>query len=316
MSNEAEFPATGDGRERDFRGYGRRPPRVAWPGGARVVVNFAVNYEEGAERSIPDGDPAPEGAGEIRYDMPAGARDLAAESNFEYGSRVGVWRLLDIFSRHEIPTTFLACGRALERNPELGPALRELGHEACSHGYRWGEHFRMGEAEEREEIRRAVGAIERTVGQRPVGWYCRYAAGDRTRRLLAEEGGFLYDSDAYNDELPYYVAVDGRPWLVIPYAMDTNDGRYVAPAGWVTPDHFYDYLVASFDRLHEEGATSPRMMSVGLHCRLSGHPARATVIDRFIAHGKARGGVWFARRDEIARFWREHYPPEVVGVQP
>lgn len=302
-----------DGRQRDFVGYGRRPPKVSWPNDARVVVNFAVNYEEGAERGILDGDNASEVPGEIRYPMPSGTRDLAAESNFEYGSRVGVWRLLDIFAEHNVKTTFLACGRALERNPALGPALRELGHEVCSHGYRWGEHFTMSEDEEREEIRSAVTAIETCTGERPVGWYCRYAASERTRALLAEEGGFLYDSDAYNDELPYYVQVHDRPWLVIPYAMDTNDGRYGNPGGFVTPEHFYQYLVASFDRLNQEGARTPVMMSVGLHCRVSGHPGRASAIDRFLEYAKGRGGVWFARRDEIARFWRAHYPPAAAG---
>src|SRR5438105_10128350 len=199
------------GPPRDFIGHGRRPPRVEWPEGARVVVSFVVNYEEGAERNLLDGDTTGEGFGEVSYPMPTGVRDRAAETNFEYGSRVGVWRLLDVFERHGVQTTFFAAGRALERNPELGPALRELGHEPCSHGYRWGEHFRMSETEERLEIRAAVAAIERSVGVRPVGWYCRYGPGPQTRRLLVEEGGFLYDSDAYNDDLPYYTSVGGRP---------------------------------------------------------------------------------------------------------
>lgn len=295
--------------QRDFIGYGRRPPKVAWPNGARVVVSLVVNYEEGAERGFLDGDGVTEG-GDFRYPMPPGVRDLAAESHVEYGSRVGVWRLLDIFEKHGVRSTFYACGRALERNPELGPALAELGHEPCSHGYRWGEHFTMDEDEERREIRDAVAAIERAVGERPVGWYCRYAASERTRRLLAEEGGFLYDSDAYNDDLPYYVCVLGRPWLVVPYSSDSNDGRYASAPGWSNSDQFYDYLVASFDQFYDEGDTRPAIMSVGLHCRLSGRPGRARAIDRFLAYAKARGGVWFARRDEIARFWWDAYPPE------
>ena len=303
-----------NGRERDFVGYGRRPPKVEWPKGARVVVNFAVNYEEGAERAVLDGDGSSEAVGEILYLVPHGIRDLAAESSFEYGSRVGVWRLLDVFARHDISVTFLLCGRALERNPELGPALKELGHEPCSHGYRWGEHFRMSETEEREEIRNAVAAIQRTVGERPVGWYCRYAPSDRTRRLLVEEGGFIYDSDAYNDELPYYVQVLGRPWLVVPYTADTNDGKYFSSPGFVTPEQFYEYLVACFDRLYDEGDRVPRLMSVGLHCRISGRPARATAIDRFITHAKQRENVWFARRDEVAHYWLDNYPPEAEWV--
>jgi peptidoglycan/xylan/chitin deacetylase (PgdA/CDA1 family) len=298
-----------EGRDRDFVGYGRRPPTVRWPNEARVVVSMVVNYEEGAERSVPDGDGISEGFGEIRYVMPEGVRDLAAESNFEYGSRVGVWRLLDVFDKHNIPSTFFACGRALERNPEVGTALAELGHEPCSHGYTWGEHFTMTEDQERDEIRRAIDAIERTVGERPVGWYCRYAASEQTRRLLAEEGGFLYDSDAYNDELPYYVDVLGSPWLVVPYSVDTNDGRFQSAPGFSTADQFLGYLTGSFDQLWEEGERTPVMMSVGLHCRISGRPGRARAIDQFIRHARDRGGVWFARRDEIARFWREHYPP-------
>jgi peptidoglycan/xylan/chitin deacetylase (PgdA/CDA1 family) len=299
-----------EGRARNFAGYGRNPPSVEWPDGARVAVNIVVNYEEGAEQSVPDGDPHSEPFGEIRYLMPPGMRDLAAESNFEYGSRVGVWRLLDIFAKHDIRTTFFACGRALERNPTVGPVLKELGHEPCSHGYRWGEHFRMSEAEEREEIRRAIAAIQQSVGERPVGWYCRYGPSERTRMLLAEEGGFLYDSDAYNDELPYYVRVHGQPWLVVPYAVDTNDARYLTAPGFGTADDFANYLIASFDRLFEEADRAPKMMSVGLHCRISGHPGRAVALDRFIAHAAQRGQVWFARRDEIARFWRQRYPPE------
>jgi len=297
-----------NGRERDFVGYGRHLPKVEWPDSARVAVSFVVNYEEGGERSILDGDVTTEGFGELRYPMPTGVRDLAAESNFEYGSRVGVWRLLDVFARHDVHVTFFAAGLALERNPELGPCLNELGHEPCSHGYRWGEHFRMSEAEERLEIRAAVAAIERCVGERPVGWYCRYGPSDRTRRLLVEEGGFVYDSDAYNDELPYYTRVTGRPWLVVPYSADTNDAGYMNALAFGTPNRFYEYLVAAFDRLYEEGEQSPKMLSVGLHCRISGRPGRASAIDRFITYAQQYDRVWFARRDEIARFWLQRHP--------
>lgn len=296
------------GRTRDFIGYGRHLPEGNWANGARIVINIAVNYEEGAERAIPDGDPNSEGGGEITYPMPSGIRDLAVESNFEYGSRVGVWRLLDIFSAHDVKTTFLLCGRALERNPELGPVLAELGHEPCSHGYRWGEHFRMSEEEERREIRDAIQAIQQHVGVRPVGWYCRYAASERTRALLKEEGGFIYDSDAYNDDLPYYVSVQNEPWLVVPYAADTNDGRYASAPGYSTPEQFYGYLVASFDRLYEEGKSIPKMMSLGLHCRLSGRAGRSTAVDRFIRYAKGHDDVWFATREEIARQWLSVHP--------
>jgi peptidoglycan/xylan/chitin deacetylase (PgdA/CDA1 family) len=291
--------------ERDFVGYGRNVPKVTWPGDARIAVNFAVNYEEGAERSVPDGDPVADG-GEIAYPMD-GHRDLANESNFEYGSRVGVWRLLDIFAAHGVPTTFLACARALERNPELGRELTARGHEPCSHGYRWDEHFRMTPEEERESIRKAVASIAQATGERPLGWYCRYAASERTRALLAEEGGFVYDSDAYNDDLPYFVPVNGKRWLVVPYAMDTNDGRYWFSPGFVSPNDFFDYLKLAFDRLYEEGRDRPKMMSVGLHCRISGRAARSTAIDRFIRYAKGHPGVWFARRIDIARCWLEQF---------
>jgi peptidoglycan/xylan/chitin deacetylase (PgdA/CDA1 family) len=298
-----------DGRRRDFVGYGSHPPKVTWPHGARIVVNFVINYEEGAERSPLDGDAVSDAQSLSRYPMPSGVRDLQSESLFEYGGRVGVWRLLDMFRRHAIPVTFCACGRALERNPMVARAIRDLGHEPCSHGYRWGEHFRMDEAEERREIQSAVEAIERSVGERPVGWGCRYAAGERTRRLLAEEGGFIYDADAHNDDLPYYVQVLGRPWLVVPYTTDANDGRYMSAPGFATPQQFFDYLTASFDCLYAEGENVPKMMPVGLHTRISGRPARATAVERFITYAKQRSGVWFARRDEIARFWLQTVPP-------
>jgi peptidoglycan/xylan/chitin deacetylase (PgdA/CDA1 family) len=240
--------------------------------------------------------------------MPNGVRDLAAESSVEYGSRVGVWRLLDMFDRHNVQSTFFVCGKALERNPELGPALAELGHEACSHGYHWGEHFSMTEDEERREIRKAVKSIQQHVGQRPVGWYCRYASSQITRQLLAEEGGFIYDSDAYNDDLPYYIRVLDRPWLVVPYSADANDGRYLTAPGWSNSDQFYDYLISSFDQLYEEGASNRSIFSIGLHCRLSGRPGRARAIDRFLTYAKSHTDVWFARREDIARYWLEHYP--------
>jgi peptidoglycan/xylan/chitin deacetylase (PgdA/CDA1 family) len=291
--------------ERDFVGYGRHLPVARWPGGARIAVNFAVNYEEGAERSVPDGD-ATADRGEVAYPVD-GHRDLANETNFEYGSRVGVWRLLDIFAKHEVKTTFLACARALERNPDLGKELTASGHEPCSHGYRWDEHFRMSPEQERESIRKAVASIERTTGQRPLGWYCRYSSSEATRALLAEEGGFVYDSDAYNDDLPYFVPVGGKRWLVVPYSMDSNDGRYWSAPGLFSPNHFLDYLKLTFDRLYEEGESHPRMMSVGLHCRISGRPARSTAIDQFIQYAKGHKRVWFARRIDIARAWLEQF---------
>jgi peptidoglycan/xylan/chitin deacetylase (PgdA/CDA1 family) len=291
--------------ERDFVGYGRNVPVAPWPDKARIAINFAVNYEEGAERSVPDGDPNPE-RGEMAYPVD-GHRDLANETNFEYGSRVGVWRLFDIFAKHGVKTTFLACALALERNIEVAKEITAAGHEPCSHGYRWGEHFRMTPDEEREEIRKAVESITRTTGQRPLGWYCRYSASPQTRSLLVEEGGFVYDSDAYNDDLPYFVQVNGQRRLVVPYSMDSNDGRYWSVPGVFSPNDFLDYLKLTFDRMYEEGATHPRIMSVGLHCRISGRPAKATAIDRFIQYAKGHPRVWFARRIDIARVWLEQF---------
>jgi putative urate catabolism protein len=296
---------------RDFAGYADRPPQAAWPHGARIAVQFALNYEEGAEASVADGDGRNEtGLAEAMGGrVPAGQRDLAFESLYEYGSRVGVWRVLEQFQRRELPLTVFGCAQALERNPAVAHAIRAAGYEVCCHGWRWVEPFRLGEDEEREHIRRAVTSIAATTGERPVGWYSRYGAGERTRRLLVEEGGFLYDSDAYNDELPYWVEVGGRDHLVVPYTMDANDAKFAAPASFGTGDDFLAYLKATFDQLYDEGAATPRIMSVGLHPRLSGRPARARALAQFLDHARAFDGVWFCRRVDIARHWWREHPP-------
>ena len=295
---------------RDFVGYAGTPPHPRWPGDARIAVNFVLNYEEGSEYSILDGDGRVEvGLAEaIGGRLPPGERDLAFETMYEYGSRVGVWRILRLFRERGLPVTVFACALALERNPAVARAIVEAGHDICSHGWRWIELFRLSEDQEREHITRAVESINALTGHRPDGWYCRYGPSVNTRRLLAEEGGFLYDSDAYNDELPYWVTVGGRPHLVVPYTMDANDGKFCQPAGFGTGADFYEYLRATFESLYAEGGTAPKMMSVGLHCRISGRPGRAEGLARFLDHLQKHDRVWVARRVDIARHWRTIHP--------
>ena len=297
---------------RDFVGYGPHPPSVQWPHGARVAISMVVNYEEGSEYSVLDGDPHGESVGEIASIAPRGQRDLDNESFFEYGSRVGVWRILEILDEHGVKASFFCCALALERNPLVGPELVRRGHEIVAHGYRWEEYLTMDRAKEQEAIGKAVASIVRTTGQRPVGWYPRGGRSVNTRDLLAEDGGFLYDSSAYNDDLPYYVAAKDRPWLVIPYTLELNDTKYWR--GLVsTPTEFLDTLTAAFDRLYQEGATRPKMMSVGLHCRIAGKPGRAVAVQRFLEYATRRPDVWFARRVDIARWWLDRYPPGRTG---
>ena len=293
---------------RDLVGYADRRPQAQWPGEARIAVQFAINYEEGSEYTIADGDGRTElGLAEAPGGrVPAGRRDLAFETMYEYGSRVGVWRLLRLFSERELPATIFGCALALERNPRVAEAIARAGHDICCHGWRWEEHFRLDEQEEREHIARAIESIARVMGERPLGWYCRYGPSENTRRLLVEDGGFLYDSDAYNDELPYWVEVDSKPHLVVPYTMDANDGKFASPAGFGAQTDFETYLKATFDQLYEEGATTPALMSVGLHPRIVGRPARAlaAVLDHMLKHDR----VWICRRIDVARHWRATHP--------
>ena len=296
---------------RDFVGYADSPPSIQWPQNARVVLQFALNYEEGAEANIPDGDEKTEvGLTEaIGGRVPAGMRDLAFESLYEYGSRVGVWRIFEQFKARGLPLTLFGCAMAMERNPKVAEFVAGQGYDVCCHGWRWVEPFRLSEAREREHIARAIESIRNLTGQRPLGWYCRYGAGENTRRLLVEEGGFLYDSDAYNDELPYWVSVDGKNHLVVPYTMDANDGKFASPSGFSTGTEFFDYLKNTFDQFYEEGADCPRIMSVGLHARISGKPARARALARFLDYVLGHDRVWVARRLDIAQFWRTHVLP-------
>ena len=294
---------------RDFVGYGATPPHAQWPGGARIAVNFVINFEEGSELSYPEGDGVSEtGLIEGASTDAGNRRDLAAESMFEYGARAGWWRLHRIFTRFGLPVTLFACARALAANPPAAAAIAASDWDICGHGYRWIKHYELGEAEEREQIARAVALIRETTGKQTHGWYCRYAPSENTRRLVVENGGFLYDSDAYNDDLPYWVREGDTPHLVIPYALTTNDVKFGRGA-FGPADDFFAYLRDSFELLYEEGAERPRMMSIGLHMRLSGHPGRAMALVRFIEYIRAREHVWVCRREDIARHWRAQFPP-------
>jgi allantoinase len=293
------FMSLGGHSPRDFVGYGRQRPNPNWPGGARVAVQFAINYEEGSEYTVLEGD-----GGRV----PKG-RDLAFETMYEFGSRVGVWRLFKMFQDRSLPATVFGCALALERNPAVAEALVQANFDLCCHGWRWEEHFLLSEDQERERIARAIASIEKTTGSRPLGWYCRFGPGENTRRLLVEEGGFLYDSDAYNDELPYWTQVGGKTHLVVPYSMETNDGKFAAAAGFGTSSDFDTYLIDAFDQLYEEGAETPALMSVGLHPRMAGRPARARALARFLDHVMKHDKVWVCRRLDVARHWHAHHAP-------
>jgi putative urate catabolism protein len=291
---------------RDLIGYGQSPPDPRWPGGARLALSFVLNYEEGAENTPLEGDPASEAfLHEVVGAPPTiGRRNLNTESVFEYGSRAGFWRVHRLFTKHGLPLTVYAVGQALERNPANARAMVEAGWEVASHGWRWIDYMEMPEEEERAHIRRAIEAIESTTGSPPVGWYTGRISGN-TRRLVAEAGDFLYQSDSYADELPYWVEESGRPLLIVPYTLDVNDFKFMLYNGFVTADDFFRYARDSLDQLREEGG---RMMSVGLHCRAIGRPGRARGLDRFLAYVREHDDVWVATRADIARHWRATHP--------
>ena len=292
---------------RNFTGYGRNPPRVKWPGDARIAISVVVNYEEGSEYSTLDGDETHEVNNEVPSPVPVSQRDLANESFFEYGSRVGVWRLMSILDDFSISASFFCCALALERNPEVGREIVRRGHEVVGHGYRWEEYYLMDIESEREAIHRTIESLERTTGVKPVGWYTRYAPSENTRKLVASNGEFIYDSNSYGDDIPYYETVEGEPWLVVPYSLEVNDTRFWR-GGMNRPSDFLETLTNTFDLLYEEGLENPKIMNVGLHCRIAGRPSRASVLKQFLAYVNDKPNVWFARRDEIARWWLENYP--------
>ena len=294
---------------RDMVGYGAHPPRADWPGGARIALQFVLNYEEGAENSVLHGDAGSEtflseivGATSFR-----GARHMSMESLYEYGSRAGVWRLLRLFRERKLPLTVFAVAMALERNREAASAFGADGHEIASHGWRWIDYHGMPEAEEREHIERAVESIRAVTGAPPLGWYTGRTS-ENTRRLVAEHGGFLYDADSYADDLPYWELVGGKPQLIVPYTLDTNDMRFATPQGFNTGEQFFTYLRDAFDTLYAEGAESPKMLSVGLHCRLTGRPGRTAALERFLDYAAGHDHVWITRRIDIARHWIATHP--------
>lgn len=294
---------------RDLVGYGPNPPQADWPGAARIAMQFVLNYEEGGESCILHGDQASEAfLSEIVGARPLlGVRHIGMEQIYEYGSRVGVWRVLRLFARKKIPLTVYAVAMAAERHPQAIRAMVEAGHEIASHGLRWIDYQYVPEEIERAHIKEAVAILTRMAGERPLGWYTGRAS-PNTRRLVAEHGGFLYDADAYNDDLPYWTLVEGRPQLVVPYTLDANDMRFATAQGFNAGEQFFAYLKDSFDVLYAEGAETPRMMSIGLHCRLAGRPGRMAALERFIDYAQGHEAVWFCRRIDIARHWRERHP--------
>jgi allantoinase len=298
--------------DRDFIGYGENPPHAKWPGGARIAVNFVLNVEEGAEYSIGDGDGRSESAltEVIAARVPVGDRDLGAESMYEYGARAGFWRLTRLFRDRGLPLTAFACALALERNPQIAGILREQDWDVCCHGFRWIEHYRLGREEERVQIARAVASLEQTLGQRPSGWYSRYAPSVNTRELLVQAGGFIYDSDSYADDLPYWVKVNDHNHLVIPYSLVTNDAKLVNAV--TDNDSFFRVLRDAFDMLYAEGLDRPKMMSIGMHPRILGHAARTAGLLRFLDHVQSHDKVWICRRIDIARHWAAHFAVQVV----
>jgi len=289
--------------DRDFAGYRDAPPAVRWPNDAQLAVSIVVNIEEGAELALSMGDERNEFVYEI-VERIEGARDFCMESHFAYGTRAAWPRLRRVLNEFGVAATINACGRAVACSPWIAQEAIADGHEIMCHGYRWENHAHMAEPQERETITRVVDTIAKAAGEAPVGWHSRSSASVNTRRLLVEHGGFLYDSNAYDDDLPYLVEILGRPHVVLPYAFDTNDMRFFNHGGFVFGDDFARYCIDAFEQLYAEGARQPRMMTIGLHPRIIGRPGRIGGLTRFLAHAAAQPGVWFARRDEIAHAWR------------
>lgn len=296
---------------RDFVGYGRHAPDPEWPSKARLALNFVLNYEEGGESTPLDGDPASEGyLHEIVGAPPTvGARNLNVESMYEYGSRAGFWRLYRMFTERRIPVTVFATGSALERNPAAAEAMASAGWEIAGHGWRWIDYQNVPEEVEREHIARTVDTITRLCGRRPVGWYTGRIS-PNTRRLVAEEGGFLYDSDSYADDLPYWLRLADRPHLVLPYTLDCNDFKYLLPNGFAQGADLSHYLMDAIGYHLQESAlySHPTMMSVGLHCRISGRPGRARALAEILDFVLGEREIWTATREQIARHWYEKHP--------
>jgi peptidoglycan/xylan/chitin deacetylase (PgdA/CDA1 family) len=288
---------------RDLAGHGPTPPRIRWPGDARLALSFVVNVEEGAELSLTSGDARNESTYEAREEV-EGHPDPCMESHFGYGSRAGLWRILDLLDAYGVKASFSACGRAVAATPALAAAPAARGHEVSAHGWRWERHAGMEEATERAVIAATIAAIAGATGTRPVGWHTRSASSVNTRRLLLEEGGFLYDSDCYDDDIPRSVArPDGGRHVILPYAFDTNDMRFAPGGGFVQPEDFARYCVSAIDWLLREGHRTPRMLSIGLHLRIIGRPARMPGLEAILEHVARTQGIWVARRRDIASHW-------------
>ncbi len=302
MSDDSNYP-------RDMIGYGAKPPHPQWPGNARIAVQFVINYEEGGENCILHGDKASEAfLSEIIGAQPLeGVRHMNMESFYEFGSRKGFWRLHKMFTERNMTATVFGVAMALERNPDAVKAMQDANWEIASHGLRWIDYQYIPEDIEREHMQQAIEIHTRVTGERPVGWYTGRMS-PNTRRLVAEEGGFLYDADSYADEIPYWVEEAGKPHLVVPYTLDANDMRFATHQGFNSGDQFFAYLKDSFDVLYAEGETQPGMLSIGLHCRLVGRPGRAAALARFLDYVQGHDRVWVCRRDEIAKHWREKFP--------
>jgi putative urate catabolism protein len=302
MLTEKSYP-------RDMVGYGPALPDAHWPDRAQIVVQFVMNYEEGGENCVLHGDAASEaflseivGAQALK-----GVRHMNMESIYEYGSRAGFWRLMRIFGERRLPLTVFGVAMAMARNPDAVSAMVEAGHEIATHGWRWIDYQYMSETEERDHMRRAIEIQTELTGHRPLGWYLGRCS-PNTRRLVVEEGGFLYDADSYADDLPYWDDSYGKPQLIVPYTLDANDMRFATPQGFNSGDQFFAYLKDSFDVLYAEGAQHPKMMSIGLHCRLVGRPGRAAALARFLDYIQGHDRVWICRRIDIANHWIEHHP--------
>jgi len=301
--NEQNYP-------RDLVGYGANPPQVTWPGGARIAVQFVINYEEGAENCVLHGDDASEAflSEIVGAESYAGERHMNMESLYEYGARAGFWRLHRLFGARKMPLTVFGVAMALQRNPAVVDAMREAEWEIASHGYRWIDYQSIDEETERQHLQQAIDIHQTVTGERPTGWYLG-RCGPNTHRLVAEEGGFVYNADTYCDDLPYWDQSFATPQLMVPYTLDANDMRFATPQGFNSGQQFYEYLKDTFDVLYAEGEQSPKMMSVGLHCRLAGRPGRTAALARFLDYIEAQADVWIARRIDIANHWREHHAP-------
>ena len=304
MSNPGE-----NSYPRDMVGYGKQPPHPQWPNNARLALQIVLNYEEGGENSVLHGDAASETflSEIIGAQAFNGMRHMSMESMYEYGSRAGVWRLLNLFRQRGIHITIFGIAMALQRNPEVVAAILADDHEIASHGWRWISYQQMDEHTEREHMQMAVDILTELTGAPPLGWYTGRDS-PNTRRLVVEHGGFLYDADSYADDLPYWEVVNGQSHLIVPYTLDCNDMRFATNQGFNNGDQFYSYLKDTFDVLYEEGETAPKMMSVGLHCRLIGHPGRFAALQRFLDHVQQHDNVWICRRVDIAKHWHAYHP--------